>query len=70
MNHDIKELGADQWIWLNKFKSIDLTNWRIEVIKNKPEWCYVSNWKPLNAESYRERKANLESNKYFYWPHK
>ena len=64
----IKELGEDQWKWLNKYKSINLHHWRVQP---KVGWIYVGEWEPEPGnmgESYSKRRKNIENNKYFYWP--
>jgi hypothetical protein len=66
--YEIKELHEDQWKWLNKFESINLTHWRCVVFqadKNKHNlFMYVGN--PCDNSSDREK--NLRSNRYYYWP--
>lgn len=77
----INNLGTDQWKWLNKFGSIDLTHWRMDIFKehgNVPVWYYVGKWKPKRVKSYEEdsntdggyteRSCNLKHDRYFYWP--
>ncbi len=78
----IDTLGADQWKWLDKFRSIDLAHWRIEYIKEHgdfPQWFYVGKWKPSGLilpydedpdadGGYGERFRNLKRDRYFYWP--
>ena len=73
--HNI-ELGKDQILWLNTYKTIDLKQWRFILVDNKPEWLYVGDWspgpiKPYTSKrdgGYSQRQRNLESNRYFYWP--
>ena len=69
-----KELGDDQWLWLKKYKSINLDDWRLIKQPRKQEksiWMYIGNWKPnlshsdLNQGSdagYFERNNNLLNN--------
>ena len=71
----IRELGDDQWKWLNKFKCINLNQWRVIPSGNDKSissmWMYVGEWKPdsnLVHDGYPERLKNLMSNRYFYWP--
>lgn len=75
-------LGIDQWKWLNHYKSINLRQWRMYLLKehsSRPDWYYVGNWEPNgcikpydedpNADGgYMERRRNLKRDKYFYWP--
>ena len=73
--HNI-ELGKDQILWLNTYKTIDLKQWRFILVDNKPEWLYVGDWSPGPIKpypskrdgGYSQRQRNLESNRYFYWP--
>ena len=63
-------LGKDQWKWLNEYKSIDLQQWRMELLEehsSTTDWYYVGNWQP-NVAGYEERRQNLKCDKYFYWP--
>ena len=71
--NEIKNLGEDQWKWLNKFKSINLQHWRIIGFPgcNPPLWLYVGEWQPNKSklyDGYDERLKNLKSNRYYYWP--
>jgi hypothetical protein len=78
--NEIKELGEDQWKWLNKFESINLNHWRYIIHGRSPQWLYVGEWKPGICTPYNEfgkggadggyseRKKNLMSNRYYYWP--
>ena len=68
------ELGPDQWIWLKKFKSINLDEWRLIIQKNKvddsknvPIWMYIGKTDLDNYNSI-ERNNNLLLDKYYYWP--
>ena len=70
--HNI-ELGKDQILWLNTYKTIDLKQWRFILVDNKPEWLYVGDWSPGPIKpypskrdgGYSQRQRNLESNIYF-----
>jgi|TARA_R110001592_G_scaffold76692_1_gene231306 hypothetical protein len=72
--NEIRELGDDQWKWLNKFGFIHLNQWRrihVSAPGDKIAWMYVGDWKPdsnLPGDGYPERKKNLISNRYYYWP--
>ena len=69
--NEIRELGDDQWKWLNKFKCINLNHWRVIRSGNTFAWMYVGEWKPdsnLAYNGYPERLENLMFNRYFYWP--
>ena len=35
--NDIKTLGKDQILWLNKYHTINLDHWRLFVINNQQE---------------------------------
>ena len=70
------ELGKDQILWLNTYnQTIDLNQWRRDIIDGKPEWLYVGDWTPGPIKphgkgdgGYAQRHRNLKSNRYFYWP--
>jgi len=68
----IEQLGTDQMVWLNKYNSIDLADWRSEIIPawdKNPMWYYVGG-ALSNNEPLAERKHKLECDKYHYWPKK
>ena len=65
--NDLK-LGKCQWEWLNKYKSIDLQQWRYILINDNPNWLYVGDWKSIKKDGYIERQHNIENNIYHYWP--
>ena len=65
---DVRELGDDQWKWLNRFKSIHLDEWRLIVVGSDVTWMYVGRWEPRIGDGYTERSENLRMNRYFYWP--
>ena len=77
------KLGKDQLKWLEKYKSINLNEWRVgpnshnsELVKTKSNtlsnlWMYIGDWKVNENKSdggYLERRYNLENDRYFYWP--
>ena len=69
------ELGKDQILWLNKYRTINLEQWICDLIDKKPEWLYVGDWSPGPIKpygkcdgGYAQRHRNLKSNRYFYWP--
>ncbi len=64
--NEIEELFEDQWKWLNKFKSINLNHWRCIGFGNSDKhnlFMYVG-----EDYIYSDRKKNLMSNRYYYWP--
>lgn len=78
---EIDNLGTDQWKWLNKYGSIDLTQWRMECFEehgNVPNWYYVGAWElgrlePYDVDphadgGYGQRSTNLKSDRFYYWP--
>jgi hypothetical protein len=70
MSKQVKDLGLYQMEWLNKYNQIHLVHWRMMCLEEGPEWYYVGVWTPgkdINT-SYTERKKNLISDKYHYWP--
>jgi len=75
------QLGKDQIKWLEKYKYINLNEWRVGPSSHNIEqkkkntlsnlWMYIGDWKPNENKSdggYLERYYNLENNRYFYWP--
>jgi len=77
------KLGKDQLKWLEKYKYINLNEWRVgprsnsmNQIKTKSNtlfnlWMYIGDWKPNENKSdsgYLERRYILENDRYFYWP--
>jgi len=58
-------LSLGQMKWLNKYKSINLNDWRYECLFDMPypEFVYVG-----EGEKDINRKSNLEVDKYYYWP--
>jgi len=70
MSEQVKRLGIYQIEWLNKYNQIHLVHWRMMLLEDAPEWYYVGEWQPgkdIN-KSYIERKKNLISDNYYYWP--
>ena len=56
----ITDLGEDQWKWLNKFKRIDLNDWRLFFYdgcnkQKPPQWMYIGNWKIEDGYPQRKR---------------
>ena len=37
---DVRELGDDQWKWLNRFKYIQLNEWRLIVVGSDMDVCW------------------------------
>lgn len=70
------KLGSDQQLWLDKYGSINLSQWRMYIINNCTEWVYVGNWHPTKIKPYPSefdggysiRNENIKNNKYHYWP--
>ncbi len=70
MSESVKRLGVYQMEWLNKYNHIHLIHWRMMLLEECLEWYYVGDWQPgkdIN-KSYLERKNNLITDKYYYWP--
>ncbi len=65
MSTFVTSLGEDQIKWLNKYRNINLEQWRYIILENQPQWLYVGNWEDGD---YHERQQNLERNRYYYWP--
>ena len=73
---NISNLGKDQWVWLNKYKTISLEKWRLIPTGNPPQatWMYIGDWSPYDSEGLRipgkniERDALLKNDKYYFWP--
>jgi hypothetical protein len=64
------ELGSDQEVWLARFGSIDLRQWRRELVGHKERtrlWAYVGDQKEDDPDRY-DRTNNLARDVYYYWP--
>ena len=66
------ELGKDQILWLNTYRTINLEQWICDFIDKKPDWLYVGDWSlgPIKPHGkgdggYAQRHRNLKSNRYF-----
>jgi len=58
-------LSVGQMIWLQKYKNINLNDWRFECLfdMSYPQFVYVG-----KGAHDLNRKANLEVDEYYYWP--
>ena len=68
-------LGDDQQKWLTKYESIDLQHWRLwhdqcnhKAFLPPNQWVYVGDWKVDDDGGYVQRRLNINSNRYHYWP--
>jgi|LauGreDrversion4_1035100.scaffolds.fasta_scaffold349742_1 hypothetical protein len=59
-------LGDDQQKWLSKYESINLRQWR--CWRGLNDWVYVGDWEVDDDGGYPQRRLNIDSNRYHYWP--